>query len=120
VRAWKEGHQEVFLPLSHPAGEAQVDFGEATVKLHGALAKVAMFVMTLPYRGAIFMQVFPRECTETFLEGHRQAFEFFGDFSNSFLQGSLQKKTLRSLYSVEHFRSIGSPHTTHSVCKVNA
>ena len=34
--------------------------------------------MTLPYSGAIFVQVFPRECTETFLEGHRQAFEFFG------------------------------------------
>jgi hypothetical protein len=34
--------------------------------------------MTLPYSGAIFIQVFPRECTETFLEGHRRAFEFFG------------------------------------------
>jgi transposase len=39
---------------------------------------VALFVMTLPYSGAIFMQAFPRECTETFLEGHRRAFEFFG------------------------------------------
>ena len=37
-----------------------------------------LFVMTLPYSGAIFIQVFPRECTETFLEGHRQAFEYFG------------------------------------------
>jgi hypothetical protein len=35
VRAWKQSSQEVFLPLSHPAGEAQVDFGEATIKLHG-------------------------------------------------------------------------------------
>ncbi len=78
VRAWKQGHQEVFLPLSHPPGEAQVDFGEATVKLSGQETKVALFVMTLPYSGAIFIQVFPRECTETFLEGHRQAFEFFG------------------------------------------
>ncbi len=78
VRAWKQGHQEVFLPLSHPPGEAQVDFGKATVKLGGQETKVALFVMTLPYSGAIFVQVFPRECTETFLEGHRQAFEFFG------------------------------------------
>ena len=30
VRDWKQSHQEVFLPLSHPPGEAQVDFGEAT------------------------------------------------------------------------------------------
>ena len=77
VRAWKQGRQEVFLPLSHPPGEAQVDYGEATVKLAGEVTKVAMFVMTLPYSGAIFVRVFPRECTETFLEGHRQAFEYF-------------------------------------------
>ena len=78
VRAWKQSHQEVFLPLSHPPGEAQVDFGEATIRLAGQETKVALFVMTLPYSGAIFMQAFPRECTETFLEGHRRAFEYFG------------------------------------------
>ena len=78
MRQWRQQRQEVFLPLSHPPGEAQVDFGEATMKLAGEQQKVALFVMTLPYSGAIFIQVFPRECTETFLEGHRQAFEFFG------------------------------------------
>jgi transposase len=78
VRKWRQERQEVFLPLSHPPGEAQVDFGEALVKVTGQPRKVALFVMTLPYSGAIFIQVFPRECTETFLEGHRQAFEFFG------------------------------------------
>lgn len=78
VRKWRQERQEVFLPLSHPPGEAQVDFGEATVKLAGEARKVALFVMTLPYSGALFIQVFRRECTETFLEGHRQAFEFFG------------------------------------------
>jgi len=78
VRAWKQSHQEVFLPLSHPPGEAQVDFGEATIRLAGQETKVALFVMTLPYSGAVFIQAFPRECTETFLEGHRRAFEYFG------------------------------------------
>lgn len=78
VRAWKQTGQEVFLPLSHPPGEAQVDFGEAVIQLDGIETKVALFVMTLPYSGAIFVQAFPRECTETFLEGHRQAFEYFG------------------------------------------
>jgi len=48
------------------------------VKLAGQETKVALFVITLPYSGAIFVRVFARECTETFLEGHRQAFEFFG------------------------------------------
>jgi len=78
VRAWREQHKEVFLPLSHPPGEAQVDFGEADVTLGSETTRVAMFVMTLPYSDAIFCQVFPRECTEAFLEGHRRAFEFFG------------------------------------------
>jgi len=78
VRAWRASRQEVFLPLSHPPGEAQVDFGEATIRLGGQETKVALFVMTLPYSGALFVQAFPRECTETFLEGHRRAFERFG------------------------------------------
>lgn len=78
VRQWKLSRREVFLPLSHPPGEAQVDYGEATVIVAGESKKVALFVMTLPYSGALFVQVFPRECTETFLEGHRRAFEYLG------------------------------------------
>lgn len=46
--------------------------------LNGELTKVALFVMTLPYSDAIFIQAFPRECTESFLEGHVRAFEFLG------------------------------------------
>jgi len=78
VWAWRNGHQEVFLPLSHRPGEAQVDFGFAQVKLNGQATKVALFVMTLPYSDALVIQVFPRECTEAFLEGHKRAFAFFG------------------------------------------
>jgi hypothetical protein len=66
------------LPLSHPPGEAQVDFGFADVDLAGERTKVALFVMTLPYSDAVFVQAFPRECTEAFQEGHKRAFEFFG------------------------------------------
>lgn len=78
VREWRQTRKEVFLPLSHPPGEAQVDYGKAKIRLHAQETAVALFVMTLPYSGAIFVQAFPRECTETFLEGHRRAFEFFG------------------------------------------
>ena len=78
VREWKESRREVFLPLSHRPGEAQVDYGFADVMLHGETVKVALFVMTLPYSDAIYMQAFPRECSESFLEGHKRAFEFFG------------------------------------------
>jgi len=37
-----------------------------------------LFVMTLQYSDAIYIQAFPRECTESFLEGHTRAFEFLG------------------------------------------
>lgn len=78
VRAWKQSHREVFLPLVHRPGEAQVDYGFAEVIVAGEPVKVALFVMTLPYSDALFIQAFPRECTESFLEGHKRAFTFFG------------------------------------------
>jgi transposase len=78
VASWRLRSAEVFIPLAHPPGEAQVDFGEAEIHLEGKPAKVALFVMTLPYSDAIFACAFPRECTEAFLEGHLRAFAFFG------------------------------------------
>ncbi|QDV36197.1 IS21 family transposase [Tautonia plasticadhaerens] len=78
VRAWRRSHTEVFVPLTHPPGEAQVDFGEAEVTLDGRPTKVAVFVLTLPYSDAIYCRAFPRECTEAFLEGHVRAFSALG------------------------------------------
>ena len=78
VAAWRTRSAEVFVPLAHPPGEAQVDFGTAEVTLDGQATTVAVFVMTLPYSDAFFACAFPRECTEAFLEGHVRAFAFFG------------------------------------------
>ena len=78
VAAHRLRSAEVFVPLAHPPGEAQVDFGQAEVVLDGQDTTVALFVMTLPYSDAIFVCAFPRECTEAFLEGHVRAFAFFG------------------------------------------
>ena len=78
VRAWKNRGAEVFMPLSQLPGHAQVDFGEAQVVLNGERTKVAFFVMSLVYSDSFFVCVFPRECTESFQEGHRRAMEFFG------------------------------------------
>jgi transposase len=78
VAAYRRSHAEVFVPLAHRAGEAQVDFGQAEIVLDGQTTTVALFVMTLPYSDAIFVCAFPRECTEAFLEGHVRAIAFFG------------------------------------------
>ena len=82
IRRWKQTTAEVFMPLSHPPGEAQFDFGEAKAVYRGREIKVMFCVMSLPYSDAFFCQAFPRECTETFQEGHIRAFEFFGGVPN--------------------------------------
>jgi transposase len=78
VRELKRTSQEVFVPLMHRPGEAQMDFGEALVKMDGVLRKVLFFAMALPYSDAMFVSAYPRENTETFQDGHVRAFEFFG------------------------------------------
>lgn len=78
VALTKRHGREVFVPLSHPPGEAQFDFGEATVVIAGVRAKAAFAVMTLPFSDAWHLSAYPRECTETFQAAHVAAFSFFG------------------------------------------
>jgi transposase len=82
VREIKRVKQEVFMPLVHRPGEAQVDFGFAVAKVAGVLRKIAFFVMVLPHSDAFFVMAFERECTETYWEGHERAFEFLGGVPN--------------------------------------
>jgi transposase len=78
VRRARRLRREVFVPLAHPPGEAQVDFGEAVANVGGRLRKVEFFVMALPHSDAFFVRAYERECTETFWDGHARAFDFFG------------------------------------------
>jgi transposase len=78
VRQIRRVKREVFMPLIHRPGEAQVDFGFALAKVAGVLRKVVFFVMVLAHSDAFFIRVFERECSETYWEGHVRAFEFFG------------------------------------------
>jgi transposase len=79
VRELKRVSQEVFMPLSQPPGEAQVDFFEALVRWRGVdkVAKVHVFAMHLSYSDMFFLKAYSRECTEVFWDGHVTAFEFF-------------------------------------------
>jgi transposase len=78
VAEWHQSRAEVFVPLAHPPGEAQMDFGFAEVVIGGERVTAAFFVMTLPYSDAFFIRACPKECTETFQDGHVRAFAFFG------------------------------------------
>ena len=78
IRDIKKTSKEVFMPLSQRPGEAQVDFGHALANFNGTLKKVVFFVMSMVHSDAMFVMAFPRECTESFLESHVRAFDFFG------------------------------------------
>ncbi len=60
VRELRRTSQEVYMPLTHPPGEAQVDFGHALVKMNGVLRKICFFVMALPYSDAFFVRAYER------------------------------------------------------------
>ena len=73
------------MPLHHPPGHAQVDFGEAVVEVGGRREKVAFFCLILPHSNLWFVKAYPRETTEAFLDGHVSAFAFLGGVPRSIL-----------------------------------
>ena len=66
VREHGRHHREMFVPLVHPPGHAQVDFGEAVVIIDGVEQKGHFLAMDLPHSDAPFVEIFPRETTEAF------------------------------------------------------
>src|SRR5271165_2610232 len=77
--------REMFVPLRHDAGHAQVDFGEALAVIGGVERKIHFFAMDLPHSDAGFVQAYPAETTEAFCAGHVAAFAFFGKVPASIL-----------------------------------
>ena len=85
VRSRRQSVREAFVPLHHPPGHAQVDFGEAMVEVGGRREKVAFFCLILPHSNVWFVKAYPRETTEAFLDGHVSAFTFLGGVPRSIL-----------------------------------
>ena len=78
VREKKRRTREVYVPLSHEPGHAQVDFGETLGVIGGVECKLHYFAMALPHSDAFFIKAYPAETTEAFCDGHNAAFGFFG------------------------------------------
>jgi transposase len=95
VRRQRARGREVFVPLSHPPGHAQVDFGEAVAEIGGVRQKVHFFCLDLPQSDACFVKVYPRETSEAFLDGHVSAFAFFGGVPLSILYDNLKLAVAR-------------------------
>ena len=77
--------REVFIPLAHPPGHAQVDFGEGDIYLGGVKTRIHYFCLDLPHSDAIFVKAYPAETTEAFLDGHVSAFAWMGGVPKSVL-----------------------------------
>jgi len=90
VRICRARGRETFVPLAHPPGHGQVDFGEAVAIIGGVRQKIHFFCMDLPQSDAGFVKAYPRETTEAFLDGHVSAFAFFGGVALSLLYDNLK------------------------------
>jgi transposase len=97
VREKRLRGQEMFVPLVHPPGHAQADFGEALVDIGGLRLKAHFFVMDLPYCDAYFVKAYPGETTEAFCDAHNCAFAFFGGVPQEILYDNTKIAVARIL-----------------------
>jgi transposase len=70
---------EVFCPIDHPpAGEVQIDWGQATVLLSGEEIKVMIFCARSAYSKATFVHAYMRDDMISFLDAHVHMFAWLG------------------------------------------
>jgi transposase len=97
VRLRKLSQREMFVPLEHPPGDAQADFGEAMAVIGGVKRKAHYLVVDLPQSDDCFVMAFPAETTEAFLEGHNHAFAYFGGVPRTILYDNTKLAVARIL-----------------------
>jgi hypothetical protein len=97
--------REMFVPLVHPAGEAQADFGEALAVIGSVECKAHYLAMDLPHSDDCFVIAFPAETTEAFLEGHVRAFAYFGGVPTRILYDNTKIAVAKILGGTERQRT---------------
>src|SRR5271165_3714109 len=97
VHERRQRSREMFVPLRHDPGHAQVDFGEALASIGGVEQKIHFFAMDLPHSDACLVQAYPSESSEAFCEGHNVSLEFFGGVPRSILYDNLKLAVARIL-----------------------
>jgi transposase len=97
VRERRLRAEEMFVPLVHPPGHGQADFGEAVAVIGGKERKIHFFCLDLPHSDACFVKAYPAETTEAFCDGHNAAFAFFGGVPLSMLYDNTRLAVARIL-----------------------
>lgn len=97
VRERRLRRREVFVPLVHPPGHGQADFGEALAVVGGEERRIHFFCVDLPHSDACFVKAYPAETAEAFCDGHNAAFAFFGGVPLSMLYDNTRLAVARIL-----------------------
>jgi transposase len=97
VREHRARAREMFVPLAHPPGHAQADFGAAVAVIGGVEQTIHFFCLDLPHSDAGFVKAYPAERTEAFLDGHNAAFAFLGGVPRSILYDNTKLAVARIL-----------------------
>ena len=95
--------EQGYLPLEHPGGEAQVDFGQAIFYERGKLIKGHYLNLSFPYSNGGYTQLFKGENQECLLTGLKRIFEhikgvpykiWFDNLSAALVIGKRGERTL--------------------------
>ena len=97
VRERRLRGREMFVPLVHPPGHGQADFGEAIAVIGGVERRIHFLAVDLPQSDACFVRAYPAETTEAFCDGHNAAFAFFGGVPRSMLYDNTRLAVARIL-----------------------
>jgi transposase len=97
VRERRLRGREMFVPLVHPPGHGQADFGEAVAVIGGEERRIHFFCLDLPHSDACFVEAYPAETAEAFCDGHNAAFAFFGGVPRSMLYDNTRLAVARIL-----------------------
>jgi transposase len=82
---------EVFCPIDHaPAGEVQIDWGQATVVLAGEETKLMIFCARSAYSKATFVRAYRRDDMISFLDAHVHMFAWLGGVPNKLAYDNLK------------------------------
>ena len=90
VREHRRRTREMYVPLTHPPGHAQCDFGQARGVIGGVERAIHYFVLDLAHSDGCFVKAYPAETTEAFCDGRVAAFSFLGGVPRSILYDDIR------------------------------
>ena len=73
-----KAYNKCYIPLEHPPGTSQADFGEAYFIENGVKQKGFYLNLSFPYSNAGFCQLFKSQNQECLLQGLKNIFEYIG------------------------------------------